>query len=77
MDGSKGFKGFKGIRCQRFLKVPKVLGRQVLEIKALRVKGFKTYGTKSKVTPGAKRGSRVNSSKTYRVSRVKCFKASQ
>ena len=31
----------------KVLKVPKVLGRQVLEIKALRVKGFKTYGNTS------------------------------
>ena len=44
--------GSKGLKVQRHkvskvLKVPKVLGRQVLEFKALRVKGFKTYGNTS------------------------------
>ena len=34
--------GFKGLRCRRFPKVSKVLGRQVFELKAPRVKGFKT-----------------------------------
>ena len=51
--GSKGLKGsLRGPWLQRHkmskvLKVPKVLTRQVLEIKALRVKGFKTYGNTS------------------------------
>ena len=36
--------GFKGPRCRRFPKVSKVLGRQVFELKAPRVKGFKTCG---------------------------------
>ena len=69
--------GFKGLRCRRFLKVPKVLGRHVLELKAPRVKGFKTYGNTSYAIPRAKRGSRVNISKTHRVSRAQCFNGTE
>ena len=62
MSGLKGLKGsLRGPWLQRHkmskvLKVPKVLGRQVLEIKALRVKGFKTCRDISLVYPQGIKG---------------------
>ena len=53
MSGVEGVKGFltklmaQRHKMSKVLKVPKVLGRQVLEIKALGVKRFKTQGNTS------------------------------
>ena len=81
MEGGQGllakFHNFKGLRCRRFPKVSKVLGRQVFELKSPRVIGFKTRGNISWSIPRAKRGSRVNISKTHRVPRAQCFNGTE